>query len=67
VLPKHWDEIDVDHLVLANDDGPWPGWWEAIAIEKAGDVFKLRWRDHANIPPFSRSRFDLALICPDAA
>jgi hypothetical protein len=66
-LPKHWDEIDVNHLVLANDDGPWRGWWEAIAIEKTGDVFKLRWRDHANIPPFSRSRFDLALICPDAA
>jgi hypothetical protein len=66
-LPKDWDAIDLDHLVLAKDDGPWRAWWEAIATEKTGDAFRLRWRDHANVPPISRARFDLALIYPDAA
>ena len=45
-LPKDWDEIDINHLVLAKDEGPWRAWWEAIPIEKAGDRFKLRWRDY---------------------
>ncbi len=66
-LPKHWSEIDTGHLVLARSDGPWVDWWEAVPIEKAGDVFKLRWRDEADLPPIARSRFDLALICPEAA
>ncbi len=65
-LPKDWQEIDVDHLVLAKQDGPWPGWWEAIAIETAGDVLKLRWRDYAKLPIITRPRFELALICPEA-
>jgi hypothetical protein len=66
-LPKDWDEIDIDHLVLAKDDSRWPAWFEAIPIERAGDGFKLRWRDNASTPPITRPRFDLALICPDAA
>jgi hypothetical protein len=66
-LPKDWNAIDLNHLVLAKDDGPWGSWWEAIAIEKTGDAFKLRWRDHANILPITRARFDLALIYPDVA
>ncbi len=67
-MPKNWDEIDVNHLVLAKDDSQWAGWWEAIPIEKTGDLFKLRWRDnYADVPPITRQRFDLALICPDAA
>jgi hypothetical protein len=67
-LPKDWAEIDLNHLVLAKDDGQWGAWCEAISVEKAGDIFKLRWRDnYANVPPITRQRFDLALICPDAA
>jgi hypothetical protein len=67
-LPKDWDAIDLDHLVLARDDGPWRAWWEAIAIDKTGDAFKLRWRNNpTNAPPITRSRFELALICADAA
>jgi hypothetical protein len=66
-LPKDWDEIDIDHLVLAKDDSRWPAWFEAIVVENAGDLFKLRWRDNASTPPITRPRFDLALICPDAA
>jgi hypothetical protein len=47
-------------------DSRWPAWWEAIPVEKAGDLFKLRWRDNTNVPPTTRPRFELALICPDA-
>ena len=65
-LPTDWQEIDVNKLVLAKDDGPSRSWWEAIPIEKAGDVFKLRWRDYSTVPPITRQRFALALICPDA-
>jgi hypothetical protein len=68
-LSKDWDEIDINHLVLAKDDSQWGAWWEAIPVEKAGDCFKLRWREKyaANVPLITRPRFDLALICPDAA
>jgi hypothetical protein len=66
-LPKDWDEIDLNHVVLAKTEGPWANWFEAIPIERAGDGFKLRWRDYRNLPPVIRPRFDLALICPDAA
>ena len=65
-LAKNWDEIDIGQLVLAKDDSPWRTWWETIPLEKAGDLFKLSWRDHASIPPITRPRFELALICPDA-
>jgi hypothetical protein len=66
-LPTDWQEIDVNKLVLAKDDGPSRSWWEATPIEKAGDAFKLRWRDYATVPPITRPRFALALICPNAA
>ena len=59
--------VDVSKLVLAQEDGPPRSWWEAIPVEKAGDAFKLRWRDYATIPPISRDRFALALVCPDTA
>ena len=53
--------------MLAKDDSQWGSWWEAIPVEKAGDSFKLRWRDNeANVPLITRPRLDLALICPDA-
>ena len=66
-LPADWRDVDVNKLVLAKDDGPWRSWWEAIPIEKAGDRFKLRWRDFSTVSPVGRQRFELALIRPDAA
>ena len=65
-LPRDWLQIDVGQLVLAKDDGPWGSWWEAVPIEKAGDEFKLRWRDYSRIAPITRQRLVLALINPDA-
>jgi len=68
-LPKDWGEIDINHLVLAKDDSQWGAWWEAITVEKAGDLFRLRWREKhaANVGLITRPRLDLALLCPDAA
>ena len=66
-LPTDWQDIDLNKLVLAKEDGPPRSWWEAIPVEKAGETFKLRWRDYSTMPPISRDRFALALICPDAA
>jgi hypothetical protein len=67
-LPKDWEELDINHLVLAKDDSQWGAWWEAITVEKAGDLFKLRWREKhaANVGLITRPRLNLALICPDA-
>jgi hypothetical protein len=55
--------------VLAKDDSQWGAWWEAIPVEKAGDSFKLRWREKyaANVPLITRPRLNLALLCPNAA
>jgi len=67
-LPADWQAIDVGHLVLAKDDGPWESWWEAIPAEAAaGDRFKVRWRDYPKLRQVERPRFELALLCPDAA
>jgi hypothetical protein len=67
-LPTTWAEIDVGHLVLAKTDAPWGTWWEAIVKSKSDDELTLQWRDnHANVAPITRSRFDVALIRPDAA
>jgi hypothetical protein len=65
-FPLTWDDIDVDHLVLAKDDGPCQSWWEAIPTEKHGDTFTLRWRDHGQLPKIVRARLSLALLCPNA-
>jgi hypothetical protein len=65
-FPLSWHEIDVDHLVLAKDDGPCQSWWEAIPTEKHGDTFTLRWRDHGQLPKIARARLSLALLCPNA-
>jgi len=65
-FPPTWDDIDVDHLVLAKDDGPCQSWWEAIPTEKHGDTLTLRWRDHARLPKIVRARLSLALLCPTA-
>lgn len=67
-LPTTWDELEASHLVLAKSDGPWGSWREAVVNSTIGDELTLRWRDnHANVPPIMRSRFDVALIRPDAA
>jgi Agenet domain len=65
-LPHSWAEIGVGQLVLSLQDGPWGAWWEAIVAEINGDTITLRWRDYADLPPITRPRASLALLCPSA-
>ena len=65
-LPKTWEEIDVGHLVLAKDDGPWESYWEAVPTENHGATLTLTWRDYGALPKIERRRPTLALLCPTA-
>ena len=62
-LPKSWDEIAPGHLVIAQETLEY-GWWEAIVIERNGDMLTLRFRDFPKLPKFSRHRAAVALISP---
>jgi hypothetical protein len=65
-LPANWDDIKVGDLVLAQDTDPADGWWQAIVLEAAGDLFKMRWPRSERGRPFQKHRLTLGLICPGA-
>jgi hypothetical protein len=64
-LPKSWDEIGPGHLVIARETLE-IGWWEAIVIERTGDLVTVRYRDYPQYPPMVRHRSAIALISPPA-
>jgi hypothetical protein len=64
-LPRTWDEIAPGHLVIAQEALDY-GWWEAIVISRAGDMFTLRFRDYPKLPKFVRHRNAIALMSPPA-
>ncbi len=64
-FPRTWDEIDVDHVVLAREYGPLQAWWEAIVVKKTGDDLTLRWRDYPDLPNVVWSRSQVGLFCPN--
>jgi hypothetical protein len=67
-LPPNWEEIEIGHLVLAlYDPAEGEGWWEAIVVEKAGDMLTLKWRDEPRQPKFVRHRLTVALLDPNPA
>jgi hypothetical protein len=62
--PEDWSKLMVGDLVLATDD-PDDGWYAAQVIEVAAeDRFRLRWRDYADLPDFTRGITDIALLHP---
>jgi hypothetical protein len=61
-FPKTWDDIDINCLVLAKEDGPWRSWWEAIPTDKTDHTFLLRWRDFPQVPTITRPRWALGLL-----
>ena len=65
-LPGTWEEIAVGHLVIAQATLP-DGWWEAIVLERDGEMLKLRWRDFPKYEPFHRHIASVALMKPAAA
>jgi hypothetical protein len=40
------------------------GWWEAIVVERTGDLVTVRYRDYPQYPPMVRHRSAIALISP---
>jgi hypothetical protein len=64
-LPRTWDEIVPGHLVVAKEAAEC-GWWEAIVVERTGDLVTVRYRDFPNHPNLVRHRSAVALISPPA-
>jgi hypothetical protein len=61
-LPKDWQGIGVDDLVVAYQ-GQEDGWYESIVVQVDGDMLTLRWRDYPRERRFTRHRvvaFELA-------
>lgn len=63
-LPIDWRRSAVGQLVIAQEDNPENGWWEAIVAEINGDTLTLRWRDYQKQPKFNRSRHAVAMLNP---
>jgi hypothetical protein len=38
------------------------GWWEAVVVERNGDLVTVRYRDYPQYPPMVRHRSAVALI-----
>ena len=64
-LPRSWDEIAPGHLVIAWETFEC-GCWEAVVIERNGDLLTLRHRDYPSIPNMVRHRSAVALIAAPA-
>jgi hypothetical protein len=63
-LPRNWQEIAPGHLVIGHESLE-DGWWEAIVLERDGDMLTLRWRDYPKQPKVVRHRAAVALISTD--
>jgi hypothetical protein len=62
--PEDWSKLTVGDLVLAADD-PADGWFDAEVLELlADDRLRLRWRDYADLPDFTRGIIEIALLHP---
>jgi hypothetical protein len=65
-LPRTWDDLSPGHLVIAKESLEL-GWWEAVVIERTGDLVTVKYRDYPQYPPLVRHRSVIALIGPAAA
>jgi hypothetical protein len=64
-IPGSWDEIEPGHVVIAKETSEC-GWWDAVVIERNGDLVTVRYRDYPQYPPMVRHRSAIALISPAA-
>jgi hypothetical protein len=62
-LPRTWDELVPGHLVIARETLE-IGWWEAVVVERTGDLVTVKYRDYPQYPPMVRHRSAVALITP---
>jgi hypothetical protein len=66
-LPTSWDDIQVGHLVIAQETDVTDGWWEAIVVAINDDMLTLRWRDYPKLPRVVRHRTAVTLLHSEAA
>ena len=52
-FPKHWDDIAAGHVVLANESHE-EGWYDAVVVERSGELAVLRWRQWPRDRRFTR-------------
>jgi hypothetical protein len=64
-LPRSWEELAPGHLVIARETLE-VGWWEAVVVERTGDLVTVRYRDYPQYPHMVRHRSAIALISPAA-
>jgi hypothetical protein len=64
-LPRSWEEIASGHVVIARETFEC-GWWEAVVVERNGDLLTLTHRDYPRVPKFVRHRSAIALISAPA-
>lgn len=65
-LPADWSDIKIGDCVLSRDTDPADGWWQAIVVDKRGDIVSLRWPRSDRGRPFQKHRTMLGLMCPAA-
>jgi hypothetical protein len=61
-----WRELAVGKLVLAHEEDPDDGWWEAIILARHGNTCTLCWRDHPKDGLVKRELQQLAYLYPIA-
>jgi hypothetical protein len=64
-IPGSWDEIVPGHVVIAKETSEC-GWWDAVVVERTGDLVTVRYRDYPDCPSMRRHRSAIALISPAA-
>jgi hypothetical protein len=65
-LPADWSDIKIGDCVLSRDTDPADGWWQAIVVDKRGDIVSLRWPRSDRGRPFQKHRTMLGLMCTAA-
>ena len=60
-LPATWEDVAPGHLVIAKEAHQC-GWWEAVVVDRNGDLVTLRYRDYPAYAQFLRHRSTVALI-----
>ena len=65
-LPRTWDDLAPGHVVIAKESLEL-GWWEAVVLERTGDLVTVKYRDYPQYPPLVRHRSVIALIGAAAA
>jgi hypothetical protein len=64
-IPNDWDSIAPGHQVIAYSAAD-EGWWEAIVVQRVGDMLTLRWRDYPEDPQITAYYESVALQKPQA-